>query len=845
MRMHRSVGIALRVLGGVIAAVCLLVGLTIVVLKTHWGGERLRRFALTRVNAQIQGHLDIARLSFGGDRVVVEDVQLRDPDGRFVGSVARAEVDVALTRVLHKELRLTAISVATPALHIVGSSQGSNLARALTPRKKTPAKPAQPKTVEEGWVVRLDRFDLTGGAVAMVADDAATTRLQLADLGVHASARYATGNGNLDLRVSIDARSLQAPAGPLHLSAETHLQGSRVRLAADGALLGGTVVARADLDAQQLPAARAHVVIDIPATTLAGASAGQWGPLLIHADTEPGAVPRLALALDLPGVKVRGNGGPDASGTAPGPAGGAPLAFTFTARLDATDLAKTAKAVQALADTTIAPLDGRATVDLSLGGPMAGAPASWNAALTVDVPRLTTGDTVVGALSLKARTDRLSRDPKDAHFALAVASLRAGKTIVRGVDVSGAWRDKDIRLAAKISAPEPAELAVAARMDDYWHGLTLTRLDLTFPGGDWAMDSAALVGFGGDTVSLDDFSLSSRGQTLAIDGRKEGRSISAHLALEHLRLASLPALLVDPALHLGGDLEVDVKASGTTERPHVVAGLHLQGGRARGFSKIAVKAQATLADDRVDGTLDVDAPFAALAARFGVPTNMADDPAAPVDVRLDLERLDLGPALRAAGSAARADGRLTATVRATGSPAHPRVEATLTGKELQVSPPAGSAKTVEKTADKTVEKTAIDLGNLKLRVTYADKEAKADLDFAASHGGTLRVDAATRVDLSYPRVTKGITVPALPVRGKVSAKALAVAWLAQLSDRVQTLAGTVDAEAKLAGTVGDPQFVGDVRWKNGKVIATAPTSTPASGERANAPAAAPRPRRGR
>lgn len=834
--MHRSVVIGLRVLGGLLATVCLLVGLTIVALKTRWGGERLRRYAVSHVNEQIQGHLDIAKLSFGGDRVTVEDVQLRDPDGRFVGSVARAEVDVALTRVLHHELRVTGIAVTTPVLNIVSGTEGSNLARALSPRKPTPAKPAQPKTTQEGWVVRLDRLDLTGGVVTLVAkaDDPAP-KLRLQELGVHANARYALGNGNLDLQLAIDARSAQAPEGPLHLAAETHVRGAHVRLTADGALLGGTLLARANVDGQNLATAQAHVAIDIPATELAGQS---WGPLRVHADAKPGAVPLLALTLDIPGITLRGDGGPEgkpgATTNANTTTGGAPVApFAFKARLNASDLALTAKAVHALTAATVPPLDGHGTVDLTLGGPMANAPASFSAALNLDVPNLTTGETVISALALKAHADRLARDPKDAMLALTVTSIHSGKTLVRGVDVAGAWRDKDVSLTAKVSAPEVAQLIMGARVDDYWQGMTLTRLDLTFPGGDWAMDSAALVGFGGDTLSLDDFSLSSQGQTLAIDGRKEGRAISAHVALEHLRLEALPALLVDPAMHLGGELDVDVKASGTVGDPRVVAGLHLQRGRAHGFSKVEVKADATLADQRLDGTLDVDAPFAALAARFGVPTNLADDPDAPLDVQLDLTRLDLGHALRAAGSSARADGRLTAAIHATGSPSSPKVTATLTGKELQVSPSATSAKTPD----------AIDLGHMKLRLTYAAKEAKADLDFAASHGGTLRVDASTHVDLSYPRVTEGIVVPKLPVRGKVAAKDLDVAWLAQLSDRVQTLAGRVDADAKLAGTAGDPQFVGDVRWKNGKVIANAPAGTPASGERANAPAAAPRARR--
>ena len=831
MRFPRSVRIGLGVVGGGVAACCLLVGLTITLLKTSWGGERLRRLAVTRVNGKIQGHLDIGRLSFGGNRVVVEDVQLRDPDGHLVGSVARAEVDVAPLRVLHEELRVTGASIVTPLVDLTSGPAGSNLARALQPRHPSPPKPAQPKTSKDGWVVRLDRFDLTGGTITMStgANTPAATKLHVTDLGLHASARYATGNGNLDLNLRLEGQSVQAPTGPLGLTADARVHGQTVQLSADGVLLGGTVLARANVDGQHLAAAQARLAIDIPAIVLAG---NAWGPLHVDGTADPGTVPRLTLALDVPGVSVRGKGGP---ANADAPQGAQNDQFDFKAHVTAADLAQTASAVHALASTALAPFAGRGTVDLQVAGPMTGAPTSWSAALTVDVPRLTAGDTAVNGLSLKARAAHLSRDPKEATLALSVAGIHAGTTVLRGLDVSSAWREKDITLGAKLAAPQPITLALAARMNDSWQALSLTRLDLTFPGGEWALNSAARVGFAGDTLSLEAFSLGSRGQTLAIDGRKEGQSIAAHVDLEHLRLEALPAMLVNPSLHLAGELGADVRASGAVANPRVVASVRLEHGRVRGFSRIDVKADATLADRHVDGTVAVDAPFAAVRTQFALPTDVAAQPDAPVDARLDVQRLALGEALHAAGSPARADGRVTAQLHASGSLAHPQLEATVTGKELQVSaaPPATKAKPPGKPEGKTTE--AIDLGHARLRLSYAREQAKAELDFASSHGGTLHVDAATRVDLSYPRVTEGIAVKKLPVRGKVTAKALDVAWLAQLSDRVQSMAGRVDADAKLAGTLGDPQFVGDVRWKNGKVVANAST---------DAPAAAPRGRRG-
>jgi autotransporter translocation and assembly factor TamB len=107
-------------------------------------------------------------------------------------------------------------------------------------------------------------------------------------------------------------------------------------------------------------------------------------------------------------------------------------------------------------------------------------------------------------------------------------------------------------------------------------------------------------------------------------------------------------------------------------------------------------------------------------------------------------------------------------------------------------------------------------------VTYSDRSARAEIDFASAHGGTLVVDATTSVDLSYPRVKRRLNPAKLPVRGKVVAKDLEVGWIAAFNPGVESLGGEVSADVKLGGTVGEPQFIGDVRWKNGELIATMP-----------------------
>ena len=118
-------------------------------------------------------------------------------------------------------------------------------------------------------------------------------------------------------------------------------------------------------------------------------------------------------------------------------------------------------------------------------------------------------------------------------------------------------------------------------------------------------------------------------------------------------------------------------------------------------------------------------------------------------------------------------GRLTARLRVTGSAGDPKVVLTISGHDLNVRRSASAAE----------GPSAIDLGHASIHLTYEDRAAHADVDFASAHGGELRVDAAARVDLAYPAVTEGIDAKKIPVHGKVVAKDFDVAWIARFNDR--------------------------------------------------------------
>jgi len=423
----------------------------------------------------------------------------------------------------------------------------------------------------------------------------------------------------------------------------------------------------------------------------------------------------------------------------------------------------------------------------------------------------------VSGLEITGRAAQLSTARAEADLSVKIASVVAGASKIGDIQLAAKLRQPDVSAQLALASPEPLSLQLAARLDDDRQGLVLSRFDLSYSRARWRAERDAHLRFANQTTSLQNLRLRADQQTLAIDASQDPDRILAHLALSQLRLDLLPAVLVDPRMKLGGTLDVDARARGEPSNPTLAAQVRLQQGRFQNAAKIDASLDATLADQKIAGTLAVTAPFAAVDGQFQLPVDPLGG--APLDISVNLTRLDLSDALRAAGTPPQVDGRLAAHLRVTGDAAHPKADLTVTGRDLDVRRPAGTPA-----GQKTIE-----VGHARIRLTYEDRTARADIDFASAHGGVLRVDAAAKLDLGYPQVTEGIVIKKIPIHGKVVARNLDVAWIAQFNPRVETLGGQVNAQAQLAGTVGDPQFVGDVRWKNGKVVATGAPETVAAG----------------
>lgn len=828
-RTMKRVGlVTLRVVAAVVALVAFVAGSVMVLAQTNWGGERLRRVIVSRANRALRGQVGIARLQFAGDRLTVWDVSLRDPEGQLAAQVARIEVDFRLWPLLRKEVCLTRLRVEAPRIAAVSGPRGLNLTRATEPRQKSPTPPSPPKTLtaKEGWVFRLDRFELTEGDV-VVASATPTTRKEaahLAGLQAELGVRYATGNGALDLGLRLAGKSVRGPEGPLSLTVDVHRHAAATHVEIDGALLGGTIRTRGDLAGSRLDAASttASIAVTIPRTTVAGF---EWGPVHIDGEAHPGGPPRLDLLIALPGIQLTARTTKPAVGAASRAAARARL----DGRLAVADLAVTGLAVQGLAAGVLPTLAGHGDLNVSIEGPPTG---GWgegtgngsSARCKGLFERLRLGDRFLEDLTMEGHTSQLSVAPAEAALRVAVASLTAGARKLSNLQLDLTSRQQDIALAASMAAPEAVELGLEGRFDDDRRGLALTRIVLGSPKAKWASTGTARLRFGDDGDSLRGFRLDADGgQVLAVDASRIASRVDAHLDVK-LRLDLLPAIVLDPALELGGTVGADVKASGDAGAPRVVVQLRLENGRYRKLSKVRAQVDATLADRRVDGTLGAEAPFGMIDGAYSVPLDLPA-PSSSIDLKVNATRIDLGDTLRGVGAGDGSftfDGKLSSRLRIQGTAGDPRIDLTLDGQDLETRRPPAAASTGAASVA-----TTIDVGRARLRLTYQGRVARVDVDFTSAHGGSLRADAAAGIDLSYPAVTEPINVKDLPVHGKVAARNFEVSWIAPFHVRIESLGGQVTADTRLAGTLGDPRFIGDVHWKNGEVVTT--TSPPARG----------------
>jgi len=245
--LRRGLRVAAAVLLALVGGCALLLGTALTLLRTRWGGDWVRRQAVPRVNAAIAGTLQLGRFAYHGDRLQLDDVVLRDPDGHEVLRARAIEVTFSPLALFRGHVDVRRALLDEPALFLRQDDDGTNLGRALAPRHPHQAAARSQPGPRRALVVDLRELRVTDGAVEVIQTqpEAGDRLFRARELVLRAHGRYQLGTGaalpaftgDLDL-----GGALQAPLrAPLALRVSAAGQGPRVDATVAGAV-GDTAV---------------------------------------------------------------------------------------------------------------------------------------------------------------------------------------------------------------------------------------------------------------------------------------------------------------------------------------------------------------------------------------------------------------------------------------------------------------------------------------------------------------------------------------------------------------------------------------------------------------------------
>jgi translocation and assembly module TamB len=197
-------------------------------LATPSGGERVRKLLVENANAAIEGTLTVQELSLRGGHLMLEGVELRDPDGEIVASVSGLEVRLRLTALIQRRIDVMLVRLDRPELHLHQDESGSNLQRAIAERSPTPEaeKERQRSGQKSSLGLVVESLEIAHGVVDVVQRSADASRhIHLDDLGTHGSAKLVGDAFEVELEI---AANVAAPLeGPLRLSLHATGAGER------------------------------------------------------------------------------------------------------------------------------------------------------------------------------------------------------------------------------------------------------------------------------------------------------------------------------------------------------------------------------------------------------------------------------------------------------------------------------------------------------------------------------------------------------------------------------------------------------------------------------------------
>lgn len=517
MKLRAGLRIAGLTIFVVLAVLLLAVGGLWTLAGTDWGGDVIRRIAVAQIDRRIAGQVAVGRLRFGGDRLTLQSVVLRDPEGTAVASVGAVDLEFSFWPLLRRRLEVRRLEIRRPELRLTLDERGSNLARVFAPAHPAPPRAAAaPAAAEPGpdLVVDLQAWSVSGGALTV---RSGAPEIHVAAIDAQGSARYEGRRAALraDLGVVTEAGRLDAH-GDVDLA--------RGRPGPDGL----TVRVRA-LDL-------AALMRDLPATDLA---------LDVHARADGATADLDARA---PGATVRGHGALDDG------------RLDARLRIEASDLAATARS---LARCHLAPpivLAGRGRIDVALAGPV----ARPSLRVAARIPQLTVGHDGVRELTVSAAFPRLDA-PTAVDLDLAAAGARIGGRALGGLAATVRAVGPGVHADLHLATPTPVALQISGRRLSL-RAVEIATLSLRTPEATWSLAHPARLAVGGGRTTLAGFDLRAGDQSIAADLDQVGRRGHLRLRVARLEPARLPRLLVPRALAQAGRIDVDLDLAFTPAR---------------------------------------------------------------------------------------------------------------------------------------------------------------------------------------------------------------------------------------------------------------------------------------
>ena len=721
----RTLAKVLRIAGkiavGVLAAVVLLVAIAWTFLQTRQGGELVRRIALPRVNAALAGTIAVERFTFGGDRVTLENVALTDPDGQFVGRVARVDVWFSPRALLRRHVDLRAVEIRRPELALVQDARGLNLARALAPPHPEAAGPA-PADGPAGGGSRIaidvralavtggviDYRSLSGGPHGPGGARGQETHVNVADLSIHGAARL---DGD---RVSADAAI-------------------RVR--------GGQADARGTFD---LRTRRGE------ATVRAG-------------------VRGVGLAADgrLDGDRIAGR-----------------------ARVDATDLAVTARALARDFGLERMPISGHGRLDVECGGTT----AKPSLRVSARFPTLGFDDKRAKELEASARIPDLGA-PDALDLDVRASSVWLGAQQLRSPAVTARTAGRRVTAHVAIAAPQPLTIDLGGtRAPGDRQTLAVDALEIRYPEATWTLRRRARLSLAGG-LALTGFELQRR--RAARRDRSARRRPGADRARRRVPTGSRAAAARAGIAGVGSRRcrrrrRRRAGPSGAGARPRVVATAKLAGGRIRGHRDLSLDLQARVERGRASGAFNARAPGIAATARFDLPGEWPPRNArAPIALDVDVTDADLAAVAKTLADAqgvkaARVAGQARASIKVEGRVGEPRVHVDVSGRGLAFGD--------RRVGDLAVSVSGEGDGQLTARLTStAPIPVRIDLTTALSVTSVLR----------HPPTAEALARTPFEIKGTVDR--LPLADIARAAGYPARVGGTLSAQLSVTGTPSEPR----------------------------------------